>query len=195
MRAVGRRCHEDAIEPGKENEIVVAIKDLYYAAIEKAERRQVGPHRCSTIRPSWFYSMAAAAATPTRGADFPVLLQVSGAGILETPNLIVTGPTYISDVFTKPSVVRKDLGLEITLHNATKAAMKVQVTNEVIPLKGGPAEKAFPPTIVLIAPGEDDTLNLAEAWPNPKLWWPDDPQMYQVGPAAALRQGARKVID
>ena len=38
-------------------------------------------------------------------------------GILEPVTLVVAGPAYTTDVFCKPSVEDKRLGLEITLHN------------------------------------------------------------------------------
>ena len=124
-----------AIVPGRTNEIVVAIKDLYYAIEKTGDGKSV--RTMFNYPADWFYHGGGGGGA-TRNADFPVLLQVSGAGILETPSLIVTGPTYISDVFAKPSVARKELALEITLHDTSKNGAGVEVTNEVIPLEGEP---------------------------------------------------------
>ena len=79
------------------------------------------------------------------------------------------------------------------MHNASKAPLTVEVANEVMPLKGGPAEKKFAPTNLTIPAGDELTLlNLAESWANPKIWWPDDPQMYQLVTRLSV---AGKVID
>ena len=66
------------------------------------------------------------------------------AGILEPPSFVAAGGTvYATDVFCKPSVKEKKLGLEITLLNASAADRKIQVVTEIAPAKGGAAEKTF----------------------------------------------------
>src|ERR1700693_1101872 len=91
---------------------------------------------------SWFYSGAHGGGA-TRNADFPVLLQVQGAGILETPTLTITGPAYSADVFVKPSVAKKELAIEITVHNSSARPLDVEVRNQVTRLGAGPAAKTF----------------------------------------------------
>jgi hypothetical protein len=44
-----------------------------------------------------------------------------------------------------PSVQPKPLTLEITLQNPTRSHLKVTVTNDLVPLAGGPPEKSFAP--------------------------------------------------
>ena len=43
------------------------------------------------------------------------------SGILETPVLESVGSTYVSDIFVKPAVVKKQLNAQITLSNTTNA--------------------------------------------------------------------------
>jgi beta-galactosidase len=178
-----------AIIPGKDNEIVVAIKDLYYAIEKTGDGKSI--RGLYNYPASWFYTGGGGGGA-TRNADFPVLLQVAGAGLLETPTLTVTGPAYSADVFAMPSVSRKELGLEITLHNSSSQPGDVEVQNEIVPLQGGAIEKSFTPITVRLLPDQEKTIRLAEAWKNPRLWWPDDPQMYQV--VTRLSVGSR-VVD
>ena len=183
-----------AIVLGKENEIVVAIKDLYYAIEKTGDGKSV--RTLFNYPAEWFYT-GSNGGGGIRNADFPVLLQVRGAGILETPTLTVTGPVYVADVFVKPSVARKELGLEITLHNASTTHYQVMVANDVVPLKGGEPELKFEPTYVTVFAGADVTIKLVAPWTKPKLWWPDDPQLYQVvtrteSPLSTLREDRKQ---
>jgi beta-galactosidase len=166
-----------AIVCGKDNEIVVAIKDLYYGIEKTGDNKSI--RMMFNYPAGWFYS-GGGGGGGTRNADFPVLLQVAGAGILETPTLTMTGPAYTTDVFAMPSVTKKQLGLEITLYNSSARTLAVEVRNEIVPLKGGAAEKTFSAKTVTIHAECNKTVRLAEKWTNPKLWWPDDPHMYQV---------------
>lgn len=178
-----------AIVPGQVNEVVVAIKDCYYVIEKTGDGKS--PRYLFNYPVGWFYSGSHGGGA-THYADFPVLLQVRGAGILETPTLTVSGPAYTADVFAQPSVARKELGLEITLHNPTAQPLTVELHNEVVPLAGGKAEKSFAPKRVTLPAGGTQTMRLAEPWANPKLWWPDDPQMYQIVTRLSLDG---KVID
>ncbi len=166
-----------AVIPGKDNEVVVAIKDLYYAIASTGDGKSA--RTLFNYPTSWFYSGAHGGGA-MRNADFPVLLQVQGAGILETPTLTIAGPVYVADVFVKPSVARKELGLEITLHNTSNGPVKVAIQNEVVTGARGLTQLAFASTSVVLPPGATREVSLTEQWPHPRLWWPDDPQMYQL---------------
>ncbi len=184
-----------AVIPGKDNEVVVAIKDLYYAVEKTGEGKS--PRYLFNYPAEWFYTGSHGGGA-TRNADFPVLLQVRGAGIFETPTLTVTGPAYAADVCAMPSVARKELTLEITLHNSTAQPLEVEVLNHVEPIaRGTPdgrpiAPLKLPGKAVTVPAGADATLRVSEPWENPALWWPDDPQMYQVITRLAV---GGKVID
>jgi beta-galactosidase len=58
--------------------------------------------------------------------------------------------------------------------------------------KHRPAEKVFAPQSLVVAAGKEEVVRLAEPWANPKLWWPDDPQMYHVVTRVLL---GGKVVD
>jgi beta-galactosidase len=168
------------VKPGEVNEIVVAIKDCYYALARVEEGgKDLTARRLFNFPVNWFYTVGGLNAT--RFADFPVLFQVHGAGIFETPTLTVAGPVHVSDVFAKPSVKDHELTLEITLHNPTGAAKTVRVANDIVPVTGGASAKTFiDAKDVTVPAGGDKVLELTETWDKPHLWWPDDPYQYHV---------------
>ena len=131
----------NAVEPGKVNEIWVAIKDAYYAIANTGNPQRPSARYMFNVPPDMFYG--AGGLGMTRYADLPVLFDVRGAGLFEAPSFVVAGPIYASDVFAIPSVKKKELGLEISVHNPTDAPLTVKIANEVARLDGGSVEKKF----------------------------------------------------
>jgi beta-galactosidase len=168
------------VKPGQVNEIVVAIKDCYYALARVEENgKDLTVRRMFNFPVNWFYSVGGLNAT--RFADFPVLVQVRGAGIFETPTLTVAGSVYVADVFAKPSVKDRELTLEITLRNPTATERTVRVANDIVPVGGIEASKSFKAVEEVTVPaGGEKVLELTEKWENPHLWWPDEPVQYNV---------------
>jgi len=158
----------EAVRPGQVNEIWVGVKDTYYGLSSETRR---------------MFNIPLDLLDNNQGVahrfDMPVWHH-SRNGILETPSLVVAGRAYVADVFAMPSVRRKRLGLEVTVADAGGRDADVTVTNEVVPLDGGAAEKKFRDAQVTVPAGGSATLKLTESWENPRLWWPDDPQQYQV---------------
>ncbi len=159
------------LKPGI-NEVCVGIKDTYYA-LNPNDGKNL---RYSMVLPTDFFNSNQGVSMQL---DYPVWNHTEN-GILQEPSLIVTGSVYTSDVFAIPSVTKKTLGLEVSVHNSSKQVSEVQVENEIVPIKGGSAEKTFAPRSVQIPPGSDATVHLSEGWTNPHLWQPDDPQQYVV---------------
>ena len=56
----------------------------------------------------------------------------------------------------------------------------------------GKAEKTFAARTVTVEPRRSKTIELAETWANPTLWWPDAPHLYWV--VTTLKQDGR-IID
>jgi len=156
-----------AIKPGQ-NEVVVALKDVFYALSDGAN----AGHPQYVPFDFWHYNT-------TNQLDFPVLSRYE-AGILQTPSLVSTGRVYTSDAFAIPSVTKKSLGLEITLNNPTSAPIAVSLANEIVSLGGTNSEKTFAPKTVTVAANSQQTIKLSEGWANPTLWWPDAPHQYEV---------------
>ena len=165
-----------AVRPGKVNEIVVGVKDAYYAIARTADGKSA--RHLFNLPPEKFH---AGGLSPTRFADFPVMFKVRRNGILEPPTLTAAGPAYTADVFCVPSVSKKTLGLELTLRNSTELPLEVELRNTVRPLVGGATVKNFAPIKTVLMPDADPvTVKVVEAWDNAELWWPDDPRQYVV---------------
>jgi hypothetical protein len=158
-----------AIKPGQVNEIWVAFKDAFYGFSDDKDVKH------PQYIPYSFWGQGV-----TFNLDVPVSGRYETGFPTTSPELIVAGKAYTSDVFAKPSVQNKTLALEITVHNPTGAPITGQLTNEVVPLAGGAAEKTFASKDVSIPAGQDAVVEISEPWANPKLWWPDDPQQYNV---------------
>jgi beta-galactosidase len=102
------------------------------------------------------------------------------SGILVTPSLVSAGQAYTSDVFCKPSVARKELALEVTVKNPSGRKVAGQVICEAVNAKSGAVEKTFAPAAIELAAGQEKVLSIAEKWESPKLWWPDEPNLYRL---------------
>ncbi len=174
-----------ALKPGI-NEVWLGIKDTYYALNPSDGKNP----RFSFVLPTEFFNSNQGVSMQL---DYPVWNHMEN-GILQEPSIIVSGPVYTSDVFALPSVRTHSLGLELTLHNPGTLAVEAEVSNEIIPFngKGSAPEATFPASHVSIPPGSDSVLKLRQPWANPRLWWPDDPQQYQVRTRVIV---AGKVVD
>jgi beta-galactosidase len=175
-----------AVKPGQVNEVCVVIKDPYYAISEKKAGHSCRMHfntPASFMEKNWLGQLF----------DFPVASGLaSQAGILEEPSLVVAGPAYTTDVFAMPSVKKKELGLEVTVFNPGAGDKKVEVVNEIVPV-GDVArlavtahEKVFAAKELTVPAGQAAVLKIAEPWAKPRLWWPDEPNLYDVLTAVRL---------
>lgn len=100
------------------------------------------------------------------------------SGILVTPSLVSAGPVYVADVFCKPSVAAMELALEVTVNNPSARDVTGQLSCQVVEAASGTVAKSFTPTPFNTPAGREHTLRITEKWENPRLWWPDDPDMY-----------------
>ncbi|MCL1888719.1 MAG: hypothetical protein FWF96_07620, partial [Kiritimatiellaeota bacterium] len=160
-----------AVKPGV-NEIWVGIRDAWYG-------RSTNPDNPLKLRKTFNYPLGLFG-QGFQDFAWPVWNH-SQSGILQTPELLVMGgPVYASDMFAKPSVSKKQLAVEATIINPTKAAVNAVVALEAVNTKTGETEKKFAPVSVALAAGEEKMVEVAEAWANPKLWWPDEPNLYWI---------------
>ena len=93
-----------AIKPGA-NEIYVGIRDAWYGySASPTDPMKLRRHFNIPLQftGSGFQDMA-----------YPVW-NAFQSGILVTPSFVSAGPTYVSDVFCKPSIVKKELAVEVT---------------------------------------------------------------------------------
>ncbi|MGD0089054.1 MAG: glycoside hydrolase family 2 TIM barrel-domain containing protein [Planctomycetota bacterium] len=171
------------VKPGEVNEIRVGIRDAYYGYA-------TNPKDPMRLRRAFNYPLSVTG----RGFQdlaYPVWSHFE-SGMLVTPEFVMAGPAYTADVFCQPSVARKELALEVTLKRPAGEKLAAEILCEAVNLKTGEVEKAFAPKPFNAAPETDEVLKLAEKWENPKLWWPDEPNMYAL--RATIKSGA-KVLD
>jgi Glycosyl hydrolases family 2/Glycosyl hydrolases family 2, sugar binding domain/Glycosyl hydrolases family 2, TIM barrel domain len=169
-----------AFKPG-ENEIVVGIKDHYYAIAKTPEGKSA--RMIFNIPHERFYNSGGLSFT--KHADFPTMFKVRRTGILEMPSLVVAGRVYADDVFAKPLVKAGQLGLETTLRNTTNQPVEVEVEHNIRRLNADDTltksvAKSFTSQKQKLEEGQTLTLEQSEAFPNAELWWPDSPVRYAV---------------
>ncbi len=166
------------IEPGKINELAVAIKGPYYAIdVENyGKEKDLDRHRNRPrARLDWVFWVAPIYPSTKgdgNGVDY---------GIVNPVTLVSAGDVYTEDVFVKTFVEDKRLEAELTLRNTTEKARKVEVVCDAVYEKSGETEKRFGPAQVALAPGEAKTIVVGGKWENPKLWWPrPNPDLYYL---------------
>jgi hypothetical protein len=108
------------IRPGEVNELAVAVKGTYYAL--DAAGMGGGTLHSHSNRPldrkqwtRWMAPMYPSAKGDGDGYQY---------GIVNPVTLICTGPAYTEDVFVKPSVRDRSLGLEYTVRNAASRPLQ-----------------------------------------------------------------------
>jgi len=160
------------IQPGKTNEIWVGIRDAYYG-------RSADPQRPLKLRKTFNFPLKLLS-NGFQDLDYPVW-NCPQSGILGTPKLVAAGGSvYTADVFVKPSVAEKRLDAEITLRNTSAKDAAGEIRWEAVDDKTGKVEHAFAAAPFRVAGGKTNTLNVSGAWADPKLWWPDAPQLYRL---------------
>lgn len=105
-------------------------------------------------------------------------------GIWQDVWLIARPKVRIRDAFVMTSVENRTITLQVTLTNQSGEAARVRLNNHVFPADkpapGSAPEKGFKRMWVEVGPGETRTVTLSEPWASPRLWWPDDPQLYML---------------
>ena len=175
------------IKAGETNEIMVGIKDAYYGY-------SASPTNPLKLRKTFNVPLDF---TKHGFQDFayPVWNGMQ-SGILNTPVFTVSGGVAVTDVFCKPSVAKKALGLEITLSNRTGKAQSGEIVCEAVNPKTNVVEKTFAAQpFSLDAEAGEKILNVSEAWANPRLWWPDNPQITTLRTTVKVNGKPTDILD
>ncbi|NCP34037.1 MAG: hypothetical protein AUJ96_21770 [Armatimonadetes bacterium CG2_30_66_41] len=173
------------LKPGA-NEVWVGIRDCYYGF-------SANPDKPRKLRRTFNYPID----WWNKGfmdLAYPVWNHPQ-SGILVTPELVSAGPVYAADAFCKPSVAKKELAVELTLSNPSGKAASGEVLCEAVNAKTDQVEKAFAPKAFALEAGTEQTVEVTEKWDNPKLWWPDDPNLYRLRTTVRLGGQAVDVAD
>jgi len=156
------------IKPGN-NEIWVGIKDAWYGY-------SANPQKPLKLRRKFNLPLKFSH-DGFQDLAYPIWNHFQ-SGILVAPEFVVAGPVKAADVFCKPSVVRKELAVDVTLRNTTAQNAAGEVLCEAVDVKTGKVEKALATRPFSLAAGAEQTVQVVGKWENPKLWWPDEPNLY-----------------
>ena len=165
-----------AVKPGSTNEIIVAIKDHYYAISKTDDGR--GARSLFNLPPDRFFNSGGLGAV--RYADYPTMFKMRSSGILEPPTFEVRGVVHVSNVFCKPRVGKKTLDVDVALTNTTATERTVSITGEVKQVGADGVVLAIPAQDVTIPAGGSKTITLSQPWTTGKLWWPDEPVLHEL---------------
>jgi beta-galactosidase len=166
------------IQPGKANEIAVAVKGTYYALDAKAMGGSgtIDEHRNRPLSRKKWTRWVAPIYPSTKGDGDGYIY-----GIVNPVTLVSAGDAYTEDVFVKPSVQRKELGIELTVRNTTDERRGLEAVCEAVHDRTGEVEKKFTIADIAVPAGETVTVKNTAAWANPKLWWPEpNPHLYRL---------------
>ena len=160
------------IKAGQTNEIWVGIRDAWYG-------RSADPNRPLKLRKTFNFPIGLFS-QGFQEMDYPVW-NCPQSGILATPTLVAAGGgVYVADVFVKPSVAHRRLEAEVALKNTTAGEVSGEIRWEAVDDATGQPQHVFPAQPFQVAAGEVRTLALAGEWSDPKLWWPDTPNLYRL---------------
>ncbi len=159
------------IKPGTDNEIIVGIRDAWYA-------RSHNPKDPMKLRRTFNYPVRLLGEGFQEMA-YPIWNHAQ-SGILVTPTFVSAGAVKVADVFCKPSVAKKSLALEIMLSNPSKSQMSGEFVCEAVNAKTGAVEKAFPAQKFTLVANTEQNFNTGGSWENPMLWWSDRPHLYKL---------------
>ena len=161
-----------AIKPGI-NEIYVGIRDAWYAFTEKADDPMKLRRKFNL--PKKFFEDG------FQDLVYPIWHHPQ-SGILVAPVLhLVNGPVYIDDVFVKPSVINRELAVDVAIKNTSDNDQTVELFCKCLesrkPLTVS-SVKLFTRQNFTVKANSETVVQLKETWENPRFWTPDDPHIY-----------------
>ncbi len=161
----------DAVKTGQVNEIMIGIKDVWYAMDYKFHKKELNNMRNIPVDAFRWTRFVAPVYPSTKGdADG------TQCGITDPIMLVVTGKAYIDDVFVQTKVAEKKVILDYTLKNTSQNDVKVIIKSNALFEGNNKVEKTFRPKSVSIPANKSVKVRIEEAWADPKLWFPgDDP--------------------
>jgi beta-galactosidase len=165
----------DAIRPGQVNEIWVGIKDVYYAPGGEDEESGLSRARSQFNVPL----------SRTRGQGFTLYFDYPVArymrcGMMDAVRLEAAGPAYADDVYVIPSVSEDTLTVETTLKNPTGQEREAEVRTHIVHAGTDDVVKTLSRATATVPAGGTQLAKTTDAWKNPRLWWPDDPHLYEA---------------
>ncbi|MBI2299151.1 MAG: hypothetical protein HYU66_09460 [Armatimonadetes bacterium] len=158
------------------NELVVGIRDAWYAFSSN-------PDDPMKLRRRWNLPLDFSH-QGFQDLAYPVWNHFE-SGILATPTLTSCGSVYVADAFCRPSVAEQKLAVTVTLRNPGAAPVRGSLEWAAVDDGTGEVAQRFQPVAFEAAAGES-TVELSREWPQPQLWWPDDPHLYRLRTTVTL---------
>jgi len=152
----------DAVHEGRSNELLVRVQDVTGLIDGELEYSKVVPggRLIDQVRDAILA---------------PIGSSYHRVGIWQPVSLVARNDLYVEDVFVRTSVREKRVRVDVTIRNLSGAAKSASVAALVdeAPVKLG--TKA-----VQVSAGSTAELRFDGAWPEPRLWCPDDPHLYHL---------------
>ena len=173
----------DALRPGEANEIVVAIKDAYYAIGPSADKPDARQNFNLPI------GMLSDNQGVTRRMDFPTR-NTRWAGIFNEVALVASpSPVRADDVYVQPSVSAKTLTVDVeTTGEATVSAVVLDADGATVLTL--PPAKAVAPAEAHPDGEAKARATLTAPWADARLWSPEDPVLYTCRVTVRTADGA-----
>lgn len=160
-----------AIRAGEINEILLGVKDIWYAIDANFHRSSLNKLRNIPAQNFGHTRFVAPVYPSTKGDG-----DGTECGITDPVSLIVAGPVYTEDVFVKTSVEEGRISLDLSLRNNIPAPQEIVLQTEAIFKGTGEVEKQLPPQTFHLPPNGSLKAQVSAEWKTAKLWWPgDDP--------------------
>ena len=164
------------IKAGERNEILVVVKDAFYAIAERDGK---------TVSETYYFPWDNF--TRSQGVtlrfDFPVKGS-NKTGIFDEVKLVaVDGPVYIADLYVDPfPVSRGEIEFEVVLRNPTGSAEDVILRGDIDRVGQNGAEdlEALPATRARVGARGETTVAIRVPSKKLELWWPDRPTLHEV---------------
>lgn len=176
-----------AVRPGTVNEIVVVMKDTFYAMAGEGQE---------SLRYRGY--MPASLFERNQGVTFSFDYPVKGhsqAGLLAGAFLHSVATVRVADAFVRTSVARREIAVDYTVANTTDLPRRVLVTG-LVQTTDGATVLPLQPAVLDLAPGATATATVTSAWPESgALWWPDDPQLHVLATTLTTAESRPSVLD
>ncbi len=159
----------DAVRFGVDNELIVGVKDRRFFDVNGRTPYGWGSFWGEVIRGIW-----------------------QDVYVLARPQI------YVRDPFVHYSLADRTLHIEATVVNASRRAARCQIGATIYPWQDGKWRQSDPAQRLAAAPvdvpaGGKATVRLEARWPDAKLWWPEEPNLYVA--AIGVSEPDRATID
>ncbi len=165
-----------AIKPGEANEILLVVKDTYYAMAPSDNGLTV--RRTQYLPEAMFRQNQGV----SRRFDYPVAFGHEEAGILDTVTLVATEtPVYVADTFVKPfPITKKSITFDTTLHNSGSTTVQTTIRQSIRSWPDNQPVATIGETALSVTAGASATASLDTPSAPLTLWWTYDSTLYNL---------------